>query len=535
MQNVEIQNVIGSTLKKAPSQDYIESFKQLIRGGFIKVSADNSLVLSTTALRSMEKLMGKISGHFVNYQPMKIYSSNQLEIAFEYLNSEIKSYRQLPSKSRFINFKTNQTYYLKQGLLYPNVSETLNFLTIEDSNNKEEGVSKNLKRIIHDIFESIDINVSEFDTFSPFNQFSGSSESKELAILLDEGKEEYVICNKCDYYSRKEIATFHKESKIEDELKDIIEVSTPGTNTITSLAELLNIDESRCAKVVFYCYKIKNRSKVVIVIVRGDMEVSEYKLKQLLKTDDLQFANDSEISSIKAVGGYASAIGINRDKCTVIVDDIVPNSTNLAAGANKQDFHYLNTNYGRDYEADIVGDVTLLQQDEKCKECQSKFIIKNGIPLFYSTLINNSEIIDFLDNKGKPQKTDIIISCFDITRIFGTLARVVDKFGVMLPHDLSPFQFVLITIGNTVEVNELSTTLYSDLKDKYDLLFDNRNVKVGVKLADADLRSIPYRLIISENTLENNEIEFSIRGSKDRNYFKIESVGRELKTFIKNN
>ncbi len=80
---MEIQNVIGSTLKKSPSQDYIESFKLLIRGGFIKVSDDNSIVLSTTAIRSMEKLMVKIIESFTDYQPMKIYSSNQIEIAFE--------------------------------------------------------------------------------------------------------------------------------------------------------------------------------------------------------------------------------------------------------------------------------------------------------------------------------------------------------------------------------------------------------------------------------------------------------------------
>lgn len=529
---VEIQNVIGSTLKKTPSQDYIESFKLLIRGGFIKVSENNSLVLSTTAIKSMEKLIAKISRNFENYQPMKIYSSNQIEIAFEYLNSEIQSYRQLPSKSRLIYFRTNKEYYLKQGLLYPMISETLNFITITNSNNIIKDENAKLLYAVEEIFRLLNIKVNQFYSFNPFNRFEYYSENKELALLYKEGKEQYVICKKCDYYSRIEVATFFKRTNKEDELEMMIEIKTPGTNTIASLAKFLDVEESKCAKVVFYCYKLKGNSNIAVVIIRGDMEVSENKLKIILQTDELQFATNDELISISAVPGYASAIEVNREKCTVIVDDLIPESRNMVAGANKLDYHLLNTNYGRDYEADIVADITLVQDNSICTECNSKLTITNGLPLFTSSLINRSEIINFLDNKGKPQYADILISSFDITRIFGTLARVTDKFGVKLPHDLSPFQFVLMTIGNSDEIIELANNIYKDLKEKFDILFDNREVKFGVKLADADLRSIHNRIIISKKTLENNQVEFLVRGIKDRIYWQIEDIESELENIM---
>ncbi|MHA2278530.1 MAG: YbaK/EbsC family protein, partial [Candidatus Kariarchaeaceae archaeon] len=276
----------------------------------------------------------------------------------------------------------------------------------------------------------------------------------------------------------------------------------------------------------------RKKSKIALIIIRGDMEVNEYKIKQVLGVDELKVATDDEIRSIGCVPGFASAIGMDRTNSTVIVDEMVPKSKNLVAGANKEKYHLINTNYDRDYTADIITDIALVTDKSLCIECESRLEIKLGIPLVTNIITNKDSPISYLNNKGKPLKGQTIASEFDITKILGALSLVYDKFGIQLPIQISPFQLVLLTIGSDPKVHEMANKVYSELNPHYEILFDNREVKLGVKLADADLRSIPFRLILSDTSIESNEVEFSERGSKERVYFALEEILTQLRKLL---
>ncbi|MFV2013869.1 MAG: YbaK/EbsC family protein [Candidatus Heimdallarchaeota archaeon] len=353
-------------------------------------------------------------------------------------------------------------------------------------------------------------------------------QSYDFSILSDLGKHEFVICTKCEYKATRDVAVVHKSASDVESEADLSEVHTPESKTIAQLAQLLGIAESKCAKAVFYSYSNQNGSKLVLVIIRGDMEVNEFKVKQLLNVGILKVATDIEIEKVGGVPGFASAISINREQCTVIVDELIPKSKNLVAGANKVDYHLLNTNYDRDYNADIVSDVALATESGNCSNCQASLEIKLGIPICQLTVDRENKSVAYLDDKGKPSIGSVINFEFDLTRILGALSLDFDKFGVKFPIQISPFQIVLITIGSEPEVMQLGDKLHEELNWHFDVLYDNRDVKLGVKLNDTDLRSIPFRLIISKRSIEDNEIEFSKRGSRDKGYFKLEKVLAEL-------
>jgi prolyl-tRNA synthetase len=257
---------------------------------------------------------------------------------------------------------------------------------------------------------------------------------------------------------------------------------TPDCNTIESLATLLNIPKEKTAKALMYTRVGDGR--FVFVVVRGDMQMSEAKLRA--QVGDVRLATPEEIVSAGAVPGYASAIGLKE--ALIVVDDLIPASRNLVAGANDSGWHLLNTNYGRDYSAEIVADLIQAKVGDACAEC------------------------------GKSLEVLAVMELSNAQNILLALAESHhDEKGLAIPHPAAPFDVYLMHVpGKELDTRAKAEEIYNHLQSAgISTLFDDRDERAGVKFNDADLIGCPIRATIGEKSLKEGMVELKPRKAKE--------------------
>jgi prolyl-tRNA synthetase len=291
--------------------------------------------------------------------------------------------------------------------------------------------------------------------------------------------------------------------------------------TIEALAEFMKVSKSKTAKAVFMTATFKDgdqeSQKLVFAVVRGDMDVNETKLANVIKSVDLRPAQEEEIRAVGAVAGYASPIGLKG--VLVVVDDLVPESANLVAGANEDGFHYTGVNYGRDYTADIVADIVVAEDGRQCPNCGSALRTSRGVEVGnifkLGTRYTSALGANYLDVNGKQQP--IVMGSYGIGsgRMLACAAEEHhDEKGLMLPITIAPFEVHLLSLRGG---EEGAKQLYADLQMAgLDVLFDDRDETPGVKFNDADLIGLPIRLTISERSLKEGGVELKLRSEADR-------------------
>ena len=324
----------------------------------------------------------------------------------------------------------------------------------------------------------------------------------EAFFPIATGDIEVAHCPSCKYTKRLGFAQFTKSAGETSESPLPIEkVYTPDCNTIESLAEFLNISKEKTAKAIMYTRTSDNQ--FIFVIVRGDMQLSEAKLKQQVG-DDIRPATEDEIVSVGAVPGYASAVGLKET--LIVIDDLIPRSPNLVAGANEAGYHLKNTNYERDYSAEIIADLAQAQDGDACIEC--------GNPL---------------------SVMDVIALTDDPENILLALAQSYhDEYGLTLPYPIAPFDVYLMHIpGKELDTHAEAKKLYNAFQEAgISVLLDDRDSRAGVKFNDADLIGCPVRVTVGEKALKEGMVELKMRKEKDKEFVQIEEIVEKIKSII---
>ncbi len=341
----------------------------------------------------------------------------------------------------------------------------------------------------------------------------GGRDTHEFMFLTDVGEDSCLFCGACGYAANAEIATFQKRPAHADEApRPMEEVATPGVTTIAALAQFLGIPASKTCKAVFYSAD----GRPVFVAIRGDMEVNETKLKRALGAVELHYMTEAEVAEAGFVPGSASAVGLRG--VTIVADDLVTQERNLVAGANRPDFHLLNVNYGRDWQADIVADIALAGQGYPCPQCGAPMELRRGIEMGHifklGTYYSEKMGATFLDRDG--QLRPAIMGCYGIG-IERLLAAVIeanhDENGIIWPAELAPYQVHLVALSAEREpVRQAAEELYGRLQAAgLAVLYDDREETPGVKFKDADLLGMPLRATVSPRTLEQSAVELKRR------------------------
>ena len=312
--------------------------------------------------------------------------------------------------------------------------------------------------------------------------------NNEIFVPIASGDVEVAHCPSCKYTERLELARFAKPVRADGRPPLPLEkVWTPDCNTIESLANFLNISKDQTAKALMYIRV--NDGKFIFVVVRGDMQLSEAKLKA--QVGDVRAARAEEIVSVGAVAGYASVMGLKE--ALIVVDELIPQSPNLVAGANEAGFHLLNTNYGRDYSAEIIADLIQAKAGDPCAECGNPLSVVSAIAL----------------RSGDEYHFENILLALAETHH--------DDKGLTLPHPAAPFDVYLMHIaGKELDTRAKAEEIYNSLQDAgVSVLFDDRDERAGVKFNDADLIGCPVRVTVGEKGLKEGMVELKERTAKD--------------------
>jgi len=324
---------------------------------------------------------------------------------------------------------------------------------------------------------------------------------QETFFQISSGSIEVIHCSSCGYTSRQEIAQFKKIAYSKEEQLPIEKVLTPDCNSIESLANFLGIPKEKTAKALMFTRILDG--KFVFVVVRGDMQLSEAKLKK--RIGDIRLATSEEISKASAAAGFASPIGLKD--ALIVADDLIPQSTNLVAGANEAGYHLKNTNYGRDYTSEIVADVVMANAGDACPNCGSKLDLVNA---------------ELLANENSYYFENILYALAETHH---------DDNGLTFLKKAAPFDVYLMQIpGKEINTHSTAEEIYDTLQTAgLSVLFDDRDERAGVKFNDADLIGCPIRITVGEKNLKEGMVELKKRKEKVNTVVQIENLVEEIK------
>ena len=361
----------------------------------------------------------------------------------------------------------------------------------------------------------------------------GGKDSQEFIFLTENGEDEILLCPGCGYAANAEKADFAKPPAVAGTAAPLEKVATPDRKTIAELSGFLDIDARQTAKAVFY----RIDGEPVFVTIRGDLDVNEIKLKNVLKATELEPMDDGMVRAAGLVAGYASAIGLKGMK--IVADPSAVDAVNLVAGANEVDFHFRNVNYGRDWQADLVAEIALARRGDACAKCGAALETRRGMEMGHvfklGTMYSEAMGVQYLDDSG--ERHPVVMGCYGIG-VERMLAAVIeenhDANGIIWPTDVTPYDVHIVALNlEQATVQETVTGIEAAL-DAAGLtaLIDDRGDSAGIKFKDADLLGIPVRLTISPRALERGGIEVRERRSGATEIVAIEAVVAKVREIL---
>jgi prolyl-tRNA synthetase len=571
-----MSQLFSQTLREAPADAEVESHRLLVRAGFIQQLAAgifSYLPLAKRVLTKIEDIMreeiNSIGGQEVTMpvvHPAEIWKETERwyqignemgrfydksgrdmvlamtheEVVADLVRRTIHSYRQLPALVYHIQTKWRDDPRPRAGLI--RVRE----FTMKDSYSLDldmAGLDQQYRahyQAYFNIFHRCGIPVHAFK--SDVGMMGGSM-AHEFMYLTPIGEDTLLVCDNCGYAANRQIARFKKEPAAAEGQLPLEKVATPGSKTIEDLANYLNVPKAKTAKAIFMVASliegIESVDRLVFAIVRGDMDLNETKLTNALKAKELRPAREDEIIAVGAVPGYASPIELKD--VLVVVDDAIPDSPNLVAGANEEGFHFLNVNYERDYKADIVADIAAAEDNSMCPDCGQPMGIQRGVEVGnifkLGTRYSESMGANFLDKDGK--KKPVIMGSYGIGsgRLMASVAEEHnDEHGLIWPISVAPYEVHMVVLDRKAKSQEadedngdhpieIAERMYEQFQAAgIEIMYDDRHESPGVKFNDADLIGIPIRLTVSDRSLQAGGIEIKRRDQHEKTIIAQEEV-----------
>jgi prolyl-tRNA synthetase len=345
----------------------------------------------------------------------------------------------------------------------------------------------------------------------------GGDVAHEFQVLTEVGEDRIAICSNCDYRANMEKATRHMEDRQarSDGVPPRSQIATPGTESIEALEASLKRPKDAFLKTLLF----RDQSgKVVAVVLPGDRDVNEAKLRKTLATGEVKFAGEADFAAAGAVPGYVGPVGL---KARVLVDEGVGGGGYIA-GANKKDAHFRDVVLGRDFEGERV-DASDVREGDVCPKCKvGKLTIKRGVEVgnifAYGTYYSEKLRATFVAEDGT-QKPFVGGSYgIGIGRAVQTIIETHhDDKGIVWPPQVAPYHAHVIALPvNDEDVRVKAEALVTELEKRdIEVLYDDRDETAGVKFADADLIGIPLRVTVSKRNLKENAAELKLRSAAD--------------------
>lgn len=534
------------TLKEDPAEAEVISHKLMLRAGMIRKLTSgvySYLPLGLAAIRKVEEIvrqemnragaqelllpmvqpadLWRESGRWEKYGPelLRFQDRHQREsclgptheeVITDLVRLNVHSYRDLPLNLYQIQTKFRDEIRPRFGLMRGREFIMKDGYSFDADEAAADETYRKMQAAYQRIFArcGLAFRAVEADTGS-----IGGSFSHEFMVLAATGEDLVVTCQHCDYAANLEKATARQQQSPEhDDPLPSNEVATPGCKTVAEVCDFLQIPRQMLVKTMVYIAD----GKPVAVLLRGDHEAQPVKLQNLLAAREVRLAEGREIGEATgAPSGFLGPVGLN---IPLVMDNEVAQLVNFVSGANRQDYHLLNVNSGRDFSPAYSGDIRMVTEDDNCPRCDGRLAMTRGIEVGHIFKLGNeySRALNatFLDKEG--QSRHFIMGCFGIG-VSRTVAAAIeqnhDRDGIIFPLPIAPFQVILLNLTpKDPEISAEAQRLYQELTAAgLEVLLDDRNERPGAKFKDADLIGIPIRLMVGKRFAQEGLLEIRNR------------------------
>ena len=555
---MRVSKLYAPTLREVPAEAEVVSHQLMLRAGFMRKAAGGIytyLPLAWRVLKKIERIVreemdAKGSQELLMpiVQPAEIWQESgrwdvygaemfrlqdrhnrcfclgptHEEMVTTLIRGDVRSYRQLPLSVYQIQNKYRDERRPRFGLMRGRefiMKDAYSF------DRDEAGLDKSYQDMYDaytNIFTRCGLN------FRPVEADSGAiggSGSHEFMVIADSGEAEIVFCTSCDYAANVEKAELFPLEAQEEAMLTKEEVVTPDCKTIADVCAYLKLPVDHSVKAVAY----NSEKGLILCFVRGDHEVNEIKVINTCGVIDLEMATEEQLAAAGTVGGYMGPVGIDNKKVIVVVDATVMKMHNVCCGANKEGYHFINVNPGRDFTPTYVADIRLIQEGDPCPHCGGEVSKARGIEvgqvfkLFtkYSSALKAT----YLDENGKEQP--MVMGCYGVG-VSRTMAAAIeqnyDDTGIIWPIEIAPYHVLVVPVNTKDEASAAKAEeIYMQLKKVgLETVIDDRNERPGVKFKDADLIGYPLRVVVGPKTLTEGKLEVKIRKTGEIRYLPLD-------------
>jgi prolyl-tRNA synthetase len=367
----------------------------------------------------------------------------------------------------------------------------------------------------------------------------GGDFSHEFMVLAPTGEDIIMSCNKCDYAANLDLAEIGGQKNgaqkdLNEDSDPIKEVHTPNLKTVEEVAQFLNVKPSNLIKTMI----VEVDGKPIAALVRGDHELSITKLRKSLGAELVELATPATIQEVTGGPmGFSGPVGLNIRK---VADISVQNMGTSVTGANKEDYHVINVNLGKDYEVKEFFDIRVASDGDKCPKCEGGTLsstrgIEVGHVFMLGTKYSEAMNATFVDSDGKIKP--FIMGCYGIG-IGRTVAAAIeqnhDENGMIFPKSLAPFEVTVLPLKiKDEEIRSAAEQIYSELIEAgYEAIIDDRDVGPGFKFKDAELIGIPIIVAVGPRTIKDGEAEVKVRNTGDSRNIKLKVVVKEIQELL---
>jgi prolyl-tRNA synthetase len=454
------------------------------------------------------------------------------EVITDIARRELQSYRQLPINLYQVQTKFRDEIRPRFGLMRGRefvMKDAYSFDVDDTAAGKSYEV---MKTAYHRIFQrcGLTFRAVEADTGS-----IGGSYSHEFMVLADTGEDTLVICNDCDYAANVEKAAVVLPEEVAGttEMTALTRVETPGMKKVDRVAEFLGVAPVDIIKTMVFLAD----GEPVAALVRGDRQVQEVKLKNLLGAAEVEpIDNDTVWKLTRLPVGYMGPV---RIPIRLVADQEVMRMVNAVAGANEKGMHFTGVNSSRDFSPELIGDLRQITPEDSCPVCGGKLSLTEGIEVghIFKLGTNYSEAMNatYQDKDGVDKP--FVMGCYGIgvSRVIAAaIEQNHDDNGIKFPLPLAPFQVIILNLGLKNEaISTAAEQLYQDLQAQgVEVLLDDRDERPGSKFKDADLIGVPYRATVGKVYEKDGMVELRLRANGETRMIPFADAATEIVTMI---
>lgn len=562
------------TLKEIPKEAEIVSHKLMLRAGMIRRLASGLYTYLPLGVRALKKVEAIVREEMVRagaqevlmplVQPRELWEESgrwdrfgrellrfkdrhqrdfclgptHEEVITDLVRHEVRSYRDMPLNFFQIQTKFRDEIRPRFGLMRARefiMKDAYSFDVDEEALDRQYW---NMYDAYSRIFERCGL---VFKAVKADTGAIGGHESHEFMVLADSGEDRIASCTVCGWASNIELAEVsEKEEEAVWSARPLKEgpepVRTPSVKRAEDVCNYLQVPVQTLVKTLVM---VTDSGMVVLAMVRGDHELNEVKLRNVLGAQEVTMADEETVRRVTgAPAGFAGPVGL-KERIPLIADNSLKNLTNFITGANEEDTHLKNVNWDRDVGDVLFSDIRNMTSDDTCPQCGSPIEMKRGIEVGHvfklGTKYSESMGATFLDRDGRERP--IVMGCYGIgvsRTVQAAIEQNHDDAGIVFPPSIAPFD-LMITVVNIKDdgLREAGERLYDASRAQgLNCLYDDRNERPGVKFKDSELIGIPVRLTIGKRFQRSGEVEVFHRKDKRVDVISFDELLEDLRRVL---